>query len=327
MDRAARAVRRARHRGREGHHVGRRRPAGQRLPPGEGRRDRRTPALPGDAHPDAVQQVRPAARVPQRLPGRARLRAGRRRRPRHRLARRARGTPSAAASSATAPSSCGGRTHATPVEQRQGRPLGHLLRRDQPVLHRRPAPAPGSRRCSRSCRPATSTATWSPAADRSTPASSRSGSAWSPPPGSCRRRYSLGRPGRRARTLLQHAGGAFAFQGPTIGDAMTGGDKSYDGAFYKLRSPLSVVDKVEVPDLRDRRGVRPVPARRADALPAAAGATACPSRLLIGPWTHLQASSGPGLPARHAAVARRAVAALVRPLPARRLRPGARAPT
>ncbi len=37
---------------------------------------------------------------------------------------------------------------------------------------------PGSRRCSRSSRPATSTVTWSPAAGRSTPGSSRSGSAW-----------------------------------------------------------------------------------------------------------------------------------------------------
>ena len=82
--------------------------------------------------------------------------------------------------------------------------------------------------------------------------------------------YTTVDPASGVGTLLQHAGGAFAFQGPTIADAVTGGDKAYDGSFYQLRSPLSVVDKVKVPTFVDRRRVRPLPARRADALPAAA---------------------------------------------------------
>jgi uncharacterized protein len=96
-------------------------------------------------------------------------------------------------------------------------------------------------------------------------------------------------------TLLQHLGGLFAFQLPTLTDAAVGGDPAYDGPFYRLRSPLSVVDRVQVPtyvvggeyDLFQRG--EPMLYQRLHA-------NGVPSRLLIGPWTHLQASSGPGLP-------------------------------
>jgi putative CocE/NonD family hydrolase len=96
-------------------------------------------------------------------------------------------------------------------------------------------------------------------------------------------------------TLLQHAQGALDFQVPTITDAVTGGDQSYDGPFYKLRSPLNVVDRVDVPtfvvggeyDLFQRGEPMLYDALRRNGVP---------SRLLIGPWNHVQASSGPGLP-------------------------------
>ena len=108
--------------------------------------------------------------------------------------------------------------------------------------------------------------------------------------------YTTVDPASGVGTLLQHAGGAFAFQGPTMADAVTGGDKSYDGSFYKLRSPLSVVDKVKVPTFVTggeydlfQRGEPMLYQRLHD--------NGVPSRLLIGPWTHLQASSAPGLPA------------------------------
>ena len=78
--------------------------------------------------------------------------------------------------------------------------------------------------------------------------------------------------------------------------AVAGDDQAYDGPFYRSRSPLSVVDKVKVPtfvtggeyDLFQRGEPLLYQRLRADGVP---------SRLLIGPWTHLQASSGPGLPA------------------------------
>jgi uncharacterized protein len=96
-------------------------------------------------------------------------------------------------------------------------------------------------------------------------------------------------------TLLQHAQGALDFQVPTITDAVSGGDQAYDGPFYKRRSPLNVVDRVEVPtfvvggeyDLFQRGEPMLYDAlRRQDV----------PTRLLIGPWNHVQAAAGPGLP-------------------------------
>jgi putative CocE/NonD family hydrolase len=96
-------------------------------------------------------------------------------------------------------------------------------------------------------------------------------------------------------TLLQHAQGALDFQAPTIADAMTGGDQAYDGPFYRRRSPLNVVDRVEVPtfvvggeyDLFQRGEPMLYDALRRNDVPA---------RLLVGPWNHVQASTGPGLP-------------------------------
>ena len=109
-------------------------------------------------------------------------------------------------------------------------------------------------------------------------------------------KYTSVDPASGVGTLLQHAGGAFAFQGPTISDALTGGDKAYDGSFYKLRSPLSVVDEVRVPTFVTG-GEYDLFQRGEPMLYERLRANGVPSRLLIGPWTHLQASSGPGLPA------------------------------
>lgn len=102
-------------------------------------------------------------------------------------------------------------------------------------------------------------------------------------------------PDRGLVTLLQHVGGAAAFQLPTLASAVTGGSQAYDGPFYRKRSPLSVVDRVEVPtfvvgghyDLFQRGEPMLYQRLRANGVP---------SRLLVGPWTHLQASTGPGLP-------------------------------
>ena len=96
-------------------------------------------------------------------------------------------------------------------------------------------------------------------------------------------------------TLLQHAQGALDFQVPTIGDAVSGGDAAYDGPFYRLRSPLSVVDRVEVPtfvvggeyDLFQRGEPMLYEALRRNGVPA---------RFLMGPWNHVQAATAPGLP-------------------------------
>ena len=96
-------------------------------------------------------------------------------------------------------------------------------------------------------------------------------------------------------TLLQHMQGALEFQVPTITDALAGGDASYDGPFYKLRSPLNIVDKVDVPTFVVG-GEYDLFQRGTPMLYDALRRNDVPSRLLIGPWTHIQAATGPGLP-------------------------------
>ncbi len=108
--------------------------------------------------------------------------------------------------------------------------------------------------------------------------------------------YTAVDPASALTVLLQHAAGAMAFQGPTIGNALAGGDPAYDGRFYRLRSPLHVVDRVRVPTFVVG-GEYDLFQRGEPMLYQRLRANGVPSRLLIGPWTHLQAASGPGLPA------------------------------
>ena len=104
------------------------------------RRHARARPLPGDPDPDAVQQELPAAQLRERLPRPARLRAGDRRRARHRrlgghvgLVRHARAARRLRARPV-------GPLERAPLERRARRPVRRLLRRHQPDLHRRSAP-------------------------------------------------------------------------------------------------------------------------------------------------------------------------------------------
>ena len=97
-------------------------------------------------------------------------------------------------------------------------------------------------------------------------------------------------------SLLQHVGGAAAFQLPMLASPATGGDSVYDGRFYRKRSPLSVVDRVDVPTFVTG-GEYDLFQRSEPLLYQRLHANGVPSRLLIGPWTHVQASSSPGLDA------------------------------
>jgi predicted acyl esterase len=95
-------------------------------------------------------------------------------------------------------------------------------------------------------------------------------------------------------TLLQHVGGALSFTAPTLVGSTTGGATAYDGPFWKTRSPIEVLDRIQVPafvvgGLHDlfQRG-EPLVYERLKAR--------VPSRLLMGPWTHVNGSQGAGLP-------------------------------
>lgn len=100
--------------------------------------------------------------------------------------------------------------------------------------------------------------------------------------------------GNYVKALTDHAQGAANFTGPMLLKALFGLDSSYDSSFYQQRSPGSVISKVDVPtfivggeydifqrgepmlfDNLNRRGV--------------------PTKIIIGPWNHLQASAGTGL--------------------------------
>lgn len=91
--------------------------------------------------------------------------------------------------------------------------------------------------------------------------------------------------------LIDHLGAAATFTLPLLLDAVTGGDSAYDGKFYRDRSPSRVVNRVDVPTFLiggefdlfqrgtplifenlQRRGV--------------------PTKMIIGPWDHLEGSSG-----------------------------------
>ena len=94
-------------------------------------------------------------------------------------------------------------------------------------------------------------------------------------------------------TLAQHATNVGSFQLNTVVNATAGGDVAYDGPYWKTRSPLELLDQIDVPafvtgGLHDlfQRGEPMVYERLRHRVTA---------RLLMGPWTHL--TFGDGLPA------------------------------
>jgi uncharacterized protein len=94
--------------------------------------------------------------------------------------------------------------------------------------------------------------------------------------------------------LAGHATGVGGFQLNAVTNGATGGDLSYDGPYWKTRSPIEVVDRVNVPafvvgGLHDlfQRGEPLVYERLKRHVN---------TRLLMGPWTHVDGSVGKGLP-------------------------------
>jgi putative CocE/NonD family hydrolase len=94
--------------------------------------------------------------------------------------------------------------------------------------------------------------------------------------------------------LASHASGLATFDLPAISQVVTGGQAAYDGDFWSTRSPIEAIDKVKVPaffvgGLRDifQRGT-PLLYERLKRREQ--------SHLLMGPWSHIQAAGGRGLP-------------------------------
>lgn len=116
------------------------------------------------------------------------------------------------------------------------------------------------------------------------------------------------RPVSSVATLGGHVRQVAGFQAPLLASALTGQavggqDAAYDGHFYRTRSPLSVVDRVRTPTFVVG-GEYDLFQRGEPMLYNRLRANGVPSRLLIGPWTHLAAGTAatdtggaPSLPA------------------------------
>src|SRR4051794_8535933 len=99
---------------------------------------------------------------------------------------------------------------------------------------------------------------------------------------------------RAVTELAAHAAGVGGFQLSAVLNGITGGDLTYDGPYWKTRSPIEVLAKVNVPafvvgGLHDlfQRGEPLVYERLKNHVN---------TRLLMGPWTHVDGSVGSGLP-------------------------------
>ncbi len=74
---------------------------------------------------------------------------------------------------------------------------------------------------------------------------------------------------------------------------MAGQDTAYDGPFYAERSPINVIDKVNVPTFLIA-GEYDLFQRGTPLLFERLRQRGIPTRLIIGPWDHLKGSSGRG---------------------------------
>lgn len=104
-------------------------------------------------------------------------------------------------------------------------------------------------------------------------------------------------PAMGLRTLVEHLAGALVgFQVPTIAKALLGDEETaYDSDFWRIRSPIERAHRINVPtfvvggltDLFQRS--EPLWFERLKGR--------VPTKLLIGPWSHVAAATGEGLPA------------------------------
>src|SRR5436190_215495 len=101
---------------------------------------------------------------------------------------------------------------------------------------------------------------------------------------------------RAITELAGHASGVGGFQLSAVLNGATGGDLTYDGPYWKTRSPIEVLDKVNVPafivgGLHDlfQRG-EPLNYERLK--------VHVDTRLLMGPWTYVDGLVVQGLPSK-----------------------------
>ena len=106
--------------------------------------------------------------------------------------------------------------------------------------------------------------------------------------------YTASDPVEAARVLAQHVGNPTSFQASTVLSASTGGANAYDNPFYRTRSPIEIVDQVNVPTFI-MGGWFDLFQRGEPLLFERLRANHVPTQLVMGPWYHITA--GNGLPA------------------------------
>jgi putative CocE/NonD family hydrolase len=91
--------------------------------------------------------------------------------------------------------------------------------------------------------------------------------------------------------MASRIGTATTFTGPTLVKAMAGQETAYDGPFYAERSPIKVIDRVDVPTFLVG-GEFDLFQRGTPLLFERLRQRGVPTKLILGPWDHLQGSSG-----------------------------------
>ncbi len=93
------------------------------------------------------------------------------------------------------------------------------------------------------------------------------------------------------KALLDHLTGAGTFTAPLLVNALGGGEPAYDGPFYAERSPINVINKVQVPAFFIA-GEYDLFQRGTPLLFENLQKRGINTKIIIGPWDHLQGSSG-----------------------------------
>jgi putative CocE/NonD family hydrolase len=95
-------------------------------------------------------------------------------------------------------------------------------------------------------------------------------------------------------SLLDHLVGTGTFTVPLLVNALGGGEPAYDGPFYDERSVINVIKKVKVPAFF-LSGEYDLFQRGTPLLFENLDKRGVPTKMVVGPWDHIQASSGKGL--------------------------------
>jgi putative CocE/NonD family hydrolase len=103
-------------------------------------------------------------------------------------------------------------------------------------------------------------------------------------------------PATAVRLLAEHVAADARTMAPTLLDALTQGERAYDGPFWRTRSPIEVIDRIDVPTFLVG-GEDDLFQRGTPLLYEGLRHRGVPARLVIGPWNHLEGAVGAGLPA------------------------------